>query len=91
MVCFRSGLVRGRSSLSGSRAVMTVHPCNGRFKQDVVIQTHGDHRIAMAAAIMGLRGDQPIVIEGAECVAKSYPEFFDDLEVIGAKLSMNNR
>ena len=70
---------------------MTVHPCNGRFKQDVVIQTHGDHRIAMAAAIMGLRGDRPIIIEGAECVAKSYPEFFDDLEVIGAKLSMNNR
>jgi 5-enolpyruvylshikimate-3-phosphate synthase len=37
---------------------------------------------------MGLRGNVPITIAGAECVAKSYPEFFDDLEVLGAKLSM---
>ena len=37
---------------------------------------------------MGLRGSAPITIQDAECVAKSYPEFFDDLEVLGAKLSM---
>ena len=42
--------------------------------------SHGDHRIAMSMAIAALTADAPITIEGAECVAKSYPSFFDDLE-----------
>jgi 3-phosphoshikimate 1-carboxyvinyltransferase len=50
------------------------------------IDTHGDHRIAMAAAILGCAG-APIEIENAECVAKSYPAFFDDIASIGADTS----
>lgn len=47
------------------------------------IDAQGDHRIAMAAALLGVAG-APIEIVGAECVAKSYPAFFDDLESLGA-------
>lgn len=47
------------------------------------IDSAGDHRIAMAAALLGVAG-APIEIVGAECVAKSYPAFFDDLEALGA-------
>lgn len=43
---------------------------------------HGDHRIAMALALMALRSEEPITIQGAECVAKSYPAFFDDLNTL---------
>ncbi len=39
----------------------------------------GDHRIAMALAVATLAGSGPVGIDGAECVAKSYPGFFDDL------------
>jgi 3-phosphoshikimate 1-carboxyvinyltransferase len=39
----------------------------------------------MACALLGLAG-APIEIDGAECVAKSYPAFFDDLEAIGGKI-----
>jgi 3-phosphoshikimate 1-carboxyvinyltransferase len=39
----------------------------------------GDHRIAMAAAVASLACEGPVVIEGAECVAKSWPGFFEDL------------
>lgn len=42
--------------------------------------SHGDHRIAMSMAVAALTADAPITIEGAECVAKSYPSFFDDLK-----------
>lgn len=49
------------------------------------IDSHGDHRIAMSMAIAALTADAPIVIEGAECVAKSYPSFFDDLEQLLVK------
>lgn len=43
------------------------------------VGSHGDHRMAMSLAVAALRADAPIEIEGAECVAKSYPDFFDDL------------
>ncbi len=43
------------------------------------VLSHGDHRIAMATATAALSGTGEVEIEGAECVAKSYPCFFDDL------------
>lgn len=44
----------------------------------------GDHRMAMAGAVLGLAG-APIEIAGAEAVDKSYPGFFDDLSKVGAR------
>ena len=41
-------------------------------------QSFGDHRIAMAMAIAALRCDGPLTLEGAECVRKSYPRFWED-------------
>ena len=46
------------------------------------IPVAGDHRIAMAAAVAATVADAPIVLPGAECVAKSYPAFFDILHHI---------
>jgi len=65
---------------------LVVHPRKGKDKVlPARIQAGGDHRIAMACALLGLAG-APIEIDGAECVAKSYPAFFDDLEAIGGKV-----
>lgn len=50
-----------------------------------IINSHNDHRIAMAGAILGLGGAK-ITIKGAEAVNKSFPEFFEALEKIGAKI-----
>ena len=44
------------------------------------VDSHDDHRIAMSLAITALRLDTKIEIRGAECVAKSYPSFFEDIE-----------
>jgi len=41
------------------------------------IESHNDHRIAMAFAVAGLRVSG-ITIHGAEAVAKSYPDFWDE-------------
>jgi 3-phosphoshikimate 1-carboxyvinyltransferase len=43
------------------------------------IQCYNDHRIAMAATIAATISDYPIEIDNAECIAKSYPNFFNDL------------
>jgi 3-phosphoshikimate 1-carboxyvinyltransferase len=44
------------------------------------IDTYGDHRLAMSFAIAALIAKSPSVIKDAECVAVSYPGFWDDLD-----------
>jgi len=44
------------------------------------IESYDDHRIAMAFTIAALRAEGDSVIHNAECVAISYPAFFEDLE-----------
>ena len=44
------------------------------------VNAFGDHRIAMSAAVMACYSKVPVMVDGAECVAKSYPGFWDDFE-----------
>jgi 3-phosphoshikimate 1-carboxyvinyltransferase len=44
------------------------------------IESYDDHRIAMAFAVAALRAEGETLIRNAECVAISYPNFFEDLE-----------
>jgi 3-phosphoshikimate 1-carboxyvinyltransferase len=46
------------------------------------VESHGDHRIAMALAVVGLIASGPTTIEAADCVAVSYPAFFAELQKI---------
>jgi 3-phosphoshikimate 1-carboxyvinyltransferase len=48
------------------------------------IDSHDDHRIAMAAAVAALGAEGKVHIRDSHCVAKSYPGFFDDLRTLGA-------
>ena len=42
-----------------------------------------DHRIAMMAAIAATRCREPVTLLGAECVAKSYPDFWEHYRMLG--------
>ncbi|MDQ1349926.1 MAG: 3-phosphoshikimate 1-carboxyvinyltransferase [Acidobacteriota bacterium] len=57
----------------------------GKLKGGVV-DSHNDHRIAMAAAVAALNAQGDVTIQGDECVAKSYPDFFEDLKKIGGNV-----
>jgi len=52
------------------------------------IDPSGDHRIAMAGAVAALVAEGETIIENAECVSKSYPEFFNDLRMIGLEVEV---
>lgn len=54
----------------------------GGAPKRAIVSSHHDHRIAMACAVASLRSDGPTEIQGSECVSKSYPNFFTDLELI---------
>jgi len=69
--------------LSGDE--MTVH--GGQIKGGTIF-SHHDHRIAMAGAVAALIADGPVTIQNAECVSKSYPEFFDEMKKVGVQLEV---
>ncbi|MGD0486004.1 MAG: 3-phosphoshikimate 1-carboxyvinyltransferase [Syntrophorhabdales bacterium] len=50
--------------------------------QGALVDSHNDHRIAMACAVVGLRARGEVAISGSACVSKSYPAFFSDLEAV---------
>ena len=47
-----------------------------------VVDSHNDHRIAMAAAVAALSSDDSVVIEGADAADKSYPTFWNELDTL---------
>jgi 3-phosphoshikimate 1-carboxyvinyltransferase len=48
--------------------------------------SHHDHRIAMACAVAGLKATGEVIIEEAEAINKSYPEFYTHLKKLGARI-----
>ena len=50
------------------------------------IDPHNDHRIAMACAVAALGAKGKTVIKNVECINKSYPQFFNDLQLLGADI-----
>ncbi len=48
------------------------------------VNSYGDHRIAMAAAVAALGATGTVFIKDSHCVGKSYPGFFNDLRNLGA-------
>ncbi len=55
------------------------------INSNVKIATYNDHRMAMAFAPLALK--VPIIIENAEVVSKSYPDFWEDLKSLGFQIS----
>ena len=52
------------------------------------VKSHGDHRIGMACVVAGLTADGPTVVEGIECVSKSYPSFIEDIQSVGGQIKI---
>ena len=54
----------------------------GRPLHGATVESHGDHRIAMAAAVAALGATGETTIRNAECVAVSFPGFWDELDAL---------
>ena len=53
-----------------------------------VIDPHNDHRIVMACAVASLAASGETKIQDSECINKSYPNFFNDLRLLGANITV---
>lgn len=52
-----------------------------------VLDAANDHRIAMMGAVTSAYTAAPSTICGAECIAKSYPQFFEDFSALGGVIA----
>ena len=83
----REGLERMGIKVKEEGNKLTV---TGSEPKGSVIDTKGDHRIAMAFSILGSAVGETI-IDGAECVSKTFPQFWNELKSIGGKVEINGK
>jgi len=60
----------------------------GKGLKGAHVHSRHDHRIAMACATAGLRTASEVVIDEAEAINKSYPEFYKHIEKLGATVTI---
>jgi len=83
----KEGLEKMGIEVSESRDSLTIV---GARPTGAVIDSHDDHRIAMAFSILGLYAGNT-VITGAECVNKTFPGFWDILRSIGGAVTFHEQ
>ena len=59
----------------------------GTQPKGATVASAGDHRIAMTAAVLGLAATGETVVEDADCIATSFPEFVPMLRELGADIT----
>ena len=64
---------------------LTIHGVK-RLPGGGVVDCANDHRIAMMAAVCAASAEAPVKLLGAECVRKSYPEFWTHFQSLGGEL-----
>ena len=62
----------------------------GKGIKGATVNSRHDHRIAMACAVAALNADDEIIIEEAEAINKSYPDFYEHIKSLGAAVSITN-
>ena len=61
-----------------------------KLQGNVTLHGHNDHRIVMALSILATIVDEPITIDDAQAISKSYPGFFKDLASCGIFIEFEN-
>ena len=56
----------------------------------VTVESYGDHRVAMAMAVLALHANAPVVVRYVACVDTSYPEFWNHLRSLGAHVEFDH-
>ena len=64
---------------------LIVRGSKGGVRGGATIATHMDHRIAMSFLILGLKSQQPVIVDDVSMIETSFPSFFTVMESLGAR------
>lgn len=53
-----------------------------------IVDSHHDHRVAMALIIAGMITKQQTIVQNIDCISKSYPNFIENMQQLGANLQV---
>lgn len=81
-------LKKAGADVEERQSEIIVHGKPTGLEGGVEIDAHFDHRVIMALTVVGLRSRQGLTIRDAQHVAKSYPQYFEHLRSIGAKVEL---
>ncbi|MFC1909745.1 3-phosphoshikimate 1-carboxyvinyltransferase [Chloroflexota bacterium] len=84
VAAMKEGLKKTRIKVSTDDNSMTI---TGSKPANAIIESKGDHRIAMAFSLLGCAVGG-IIIQEAECVSKTYPEFWNKLKIAGGEVTI---
>lgn len=65
---------------------LEVYGGNNILKGGITVMSNLDHRIAMSFAVMGLKCESPLQIEGADVIKTSFPKFIEYMQHVGANI-----
>ena len=66
---------------------LTIHGVE-RLTGGVTVDCCNDHRIAMMAGVAATKCKEPVILQGAQCVQKSYPNFWEHYQMLGGELDV---
>ena len=93
------GFLRGKESDRPHAVAQVLHALGAQVQEEAdslavtgvsglhggCVDSFGDHRIAMLAGCAAMLADGPVILSGGEQVAKSYPDFWKDMEALGGR------
>jgi 3-phosphoshikimate 1-carboxyvinyltransferase len=78
------------ATVETTRDSMIIHGEGGKNLKGAAVESHEDHRIAMAMAVAGLFSEGEMRVKDAECASVSFPGFFDLMSRAGASIETRN-
>ena len=84
ITCMLEELNKMGANITESPDSMTIYGVNEL--KGCIVDSHNDHRVAMALAMAATVCDSDVKILNAECVSKSYPHFWEDYIKLGGSI-----
>lgn len=83
LACITQELTKMGAHIDEKPDQITIYPSNLTGAR---VESHHDHRMAMALGVAGLMATGETIVEGADCVEKSYPDFWAEMKKLGANM-----
>ena len=84
---FRKELLKAGANVDETQTELIVHGKPEGIKGGVEIDSNYDHGVIMALTALGLKSKEGVTIPNAQYVGQTYPNFFDDIAALGAKVT----